>query len=146
MRIYLDLCAIQRPFDDENQRSIRDEKEALERILELIDRGEIELVSSFALEYENDANTDASKRGFTEEVLAQASEWIDNSPRLHHRATVYALGGLQMWDAAHLAAAVEAGADFFCTCDRRLLRGARKENTGLTRTVSLLELIKEVER
>ena len=32
------------------------------------------------------------------------------------------VGGLKPLDALHLAFAVEAGADYFCTCDDRLLR------------------------
>lgn len=146
MRIYLDLCVIQRAFDPVGQEQIEKERDALARILELIEEGRIELVSSFALEYENDAATDLSKRAFTEAVLALASERIESSPAIQHRTTVYALGGIETWDAAHLAVAVEAHADFFCTCDKRLLRRATKEATGLTRAVSLLELIKEVER
>lgn len=146
MRIYLDLCTIQRAFDDPSQQRIRDEKNALYRILKLIEEGRLELVSSFALEYERDASSDARKREFTETVMSLASDRVAPSENVQHRATVYALGGLRTWDATHLAAAVEAGADVFCTCDDRLLRRARKEYTGLTRAVSLLELIKEVER
>lgn len=146
MRIYLDLCTIQRVFDDESQQRIREEKYALERVIELVEEGRFQLLSSFVLEYESEAGTDVSRRDFTETVLARASERIDPSPRIQHRTTVYALGGLRTWDAAHLAAAVEARADFFCTCDDRLLRRARAEDTGLTRAVSLLELIREVER
>lgn len=146
MRVYLDLCVIQRPFDDQHQLRVRMQMDALHRILELIAEGRLELVTSFALEYESDSSTDAVKRKFTETVLALASERVESSPAIQHRTTVYGLGGMQTWDAAHLAAAVEAHADFFCTCDDPLLRRARKEDTGLTRAVSLLELIEEVER
>jgi predicted nucleic acid-binding protein len=146
MRIYLDLCTIQRPFDDASQQRIRAEKDALYRILQLIEHGSVELVSSFVLEYESEASTNPRKREFTETVLALAAQRVDPSTTVQHRTTVFALGGLRTWDAAHLAAAVEAGADFFCTCDDRLLRRAKAEDTGLTRAVSLLELIKEVER
>lgn len=146
MRIYLDLCTIQRLYDDEDQESIREEKDAMERILELIEYGQLELVSSFALEYESDASTDEKKRGFTEAVLRRASERIESSPGIQHRTLVYALGGLTTWEAAHLAVAVETGVEFFCTCDRKLLRRAREEDTGLTRVGSPLGLIEEVER
>ena len=47
-------------------------------------------------------------------------------------------------DALHLSSAVETEADFFCTCDDRLLRRARAADTGRTRVVSPLELVTEV--
>ena len=49
-------------------------------------------------------------------------------------------------DALHLASAVEADADFFCTCDDRLLKRARGTQTGRTRVVSPLDLVTEVSR
>jgi predicted nucleic acid-binding protein len=49
-------------------------------------------------------------------------------------------------DALHLASAVEAKADFFCTCDDRLLKRAREAETGRTRVVSPPELVTEVSR
>lgn len=145
MRIYLDLCAIQRPFDDDSQQRIRNETDALLKVIALIEKGVIDLVGSFALEIENDANPDPVKHGYTERVLALAKERIKPTPAVQRMTNTYAVMGLGTWDAAHLAAAVVARAGFFCTCDHKLLRRARKADTGLTRVVSLLELIAEVE-
>jgi len=44
----------------------------------------------------------------------------------------------------HLAAAIEGRADFFCTCDDRLLRRARALATLATRAVTPEELIAEM--
>jgi len=49
-------------------------------------------------------------------------------------------------DALHLASAVEGGAAYFCTCDDKLLRRAKAADTGVTRPLSPLELIEEIER
>jgi hypothetical protein len=146
MRIYLDLCAIQRPFDDAGQQRIRDETEALYRILQLIGGGVLELVGSFALELESDANPNPIKRGYTESVLELADERLEPTAEAQRRADGYNAMGLKAWDAMHLAIAVEAHVDFFCTCDDRLLRRAKRTDTGLTRAVSLLELMKEVDK
>jgi len=146
MRIYLDVCAIQRPFDDAIQQQILDETEALHKIVKLIEQNAIALVGSFALEYENAANEDEGKREFTEMVLLLARERVKPSPAVERRTSTFKALGMDTWDATHLAAAVEAGVDFFCTCDKKLLRRARKADTGLTRVVTLLELIEEVER
>ena len=56
MRIYLDNCSFNRPFDDQHQIRIRIEAEAKLYIQSLIDKGKIEMVWSYILEYENMAN------------------------------------------------------------------------------------------
>lgn len=146
MRIYLDLCTIQRPFDDAGQQRIRDEIKALFRIIKLVEIGVLELVVSYALEFECDANPNPVKREYAESVLSLTEERVQPTEAVQRRTSGYRALGLHMWDAAHLAAAVEARVDFFCTCDDRLLRRARTADTGLTRAVSLLELIEEVEK
>ena len=52
MRIYLDNCCLQRPFDDQTQPRIRVETEAVFAVLAVIQAGEHSLLSSEALEYE----------------------------------------------------------------------------------------------
>jgi predicted nucleic acid-binding protein len=145
MRIYLDVCAIQRPFDDAVQQQILDETEALHKIVKLIEKGVIGLVGSFALEYENAMNEDDTRREFTEMVLSLAAERVKPSTAVERRTNAFKTLGMDTWDATHLAAAVEARADFFCTCDKKLLRRAGNADTDLTRVVTLLELIEEVE-
>jgi len=49
-------------------------------------------------------------------------------------------------DALHLSSAEEARADYFCTCDDRLLAKAKAVRDIKTLVVSPLELIKELER
>src|SRR5688572_2782671 len=115
MRIYLDVCAIQRPFDDDSQQQIRDETEALLRVIALVEKGAVDLVGSFALEFESDANPDPTKRDYTEMVLSLAAERVKPSATVQGRTGIYKAMGLGTWDAAHLAAAVEARVDFFCT-------------------------------
>ena len=79
-------------------------------------------------------------------VLLLATQRVEPSAVVQHLTGSYRALGIETWDATHLAAAVEARVDFFCTCDHKLLRRARKAATGLTRAVRLLELIEEVKR
>lgn len=118
-------------------------------ILELLQRvvaGEIELVSSEFLEMEAERNDDAHRRLVTEEVLALASEVVEADADVMQRTAACQALGLKGFDAAHLACAVHAGVDFLCTCDDKFLRRARRLDTALTRPVSPLELIREVQR
>ena len=56
MRIYLDNCCFNRPFDDQTQIRIKLETEAKLYIQEKIRQHELELVWSYILDYENFAN------------------------------------------------------------------------------------------
>jgi hypothetical protein len=56
MRIYLDNCAFNRPFDDQNQLRIRLESETKLYLQEKVQSGKIELVWSYMLDIENDQN------------------------------------------------------------------------------------------
>ena len=52
MRIYLDVCCLNRPFDDQTQERIRLEAEAVLLILERCQAGTWQLLGSEVVEYE----------------------------------------------------------------------------------------------
>ncbi len=56
MRLYLDNCMFNRPYDDQSSISVRLEAEAKLNIQESIRSGEYELVWSYILDYENAKN------------------------------------------------------------------------------------------
>jgi predicted nucleic acid-binding protein len=145
-RVYLDMCTIQRPADDPGQLRVHLEAQAVLGIVTLVEQGKLELVWSDALVIEHEPNPHPERRRVTERTLSLASSVIPLTPAVHARAAGYRGGGMKAMDAVHLASAVDAGVEFFCTCDDRLLRRARMADTGLTRPVSPLELIQEVER
>ena len=62
MRIYLDNCCYNRPYDDQSQIRIHLETEAKLYIQELIKSGKLELVTSFMLSYENEKNSALHKK------------------------------------------------------------------------------------
>ena len=62
MRIYLDNCCFNRPYDDQTQIRIRIESEAKLFIQAKILAGEIELAWSYVLDFENKANPFPEKR------------------------------------------------------------------------------------
>jgi predicted nucleic acid-binding protein len=146
MRIYLDMCSIQRPMDDHAQERVRLEAEAVLGILVLCEAGEAELLDSDALRFEAERNPYPIRRSFVEEALARASQVVSITALIQQRARGYIQVGMKPLDALHLASAVEGGAAYFCTCDDKLLRRAKAADTGPTRPVSPLELIEEIER
>jgi predicted nucleic acid-binding protein len=144
MLIYLDMCSIQRPLDDRTQLRIQVESEAVLAIISLCESGTCELVSSDALVYEASRNPHPDRRAYAEDVLRRDRRFVGLTPETEERARAYNEAGLKPLDALHLACAVAAGADDFCTCDDRLLRRARAVHTGPPKVVNPLELIGEI--
>lgn len=56
MKIYLDVCAIQRPLDSASHLRVALEAEAVLGILALCESGHVQIVSSDALVYETKQN------------------------------------------------------------------------------------------
>ena len=74
MRVYLDTCCFNRPFDEQVSAVIRLETDAKLHVQDLIRSGKLELCWSFVLDYENAANP-------FEEVRDCIIEWkIINKP------------------------------------------------------------------
>ncbi len=146
MKVYLDMCAIQRPLDTPNQVRILLEAEAVLGILSLCESGVIELVSSEALVYENKQNPLPIRRGYGDAVLARAKSTINVTAEVKERARQFLRHGVKPLDALHVALAEAGKAEYFCTCDDRLRRQAKHIEDLVTKVVSPIELIQEIEK
>ena len=62
MRIYLDNCCYNRPYDDQSQIRISLETQAKLYIQDMVKRGQLELVTSYVPEFENSNNRSRQKR------------------------------------------------------------------------------------
>jgi|SRR6478609_3172219 len=122
MRIYLDNCCFNRPFDSQSQVRIRLETEAKLRIQERIVSGEIELAWSYMLDYENSANPFEERRTAVSLWRAFSAVDIIETPTLLENARSLAGLGLRSKDALHVACAVEAECEYFVTTDDILLK------------------------
>jgi predicted nucleic acid-binding protein len=130
MRIYLDLCCLQRPLDDQSQARIRIESEAVRLIVELCGYGKHQWVSSRVLEFEATRNPDEDRRGRVLALLKHADERIALADAAVERATNYQRQGLRGIDALHLAAAEAAACDVLLTTDDRFVRRVRELRPG----------------
>jgi predicted nucleic acid-binding protein len=144
MRLYLDMCSLQRPLDSKTQTRIAVEAEAILSIIAMIECGQLELVSSQSLTFEAEQITLPIRKSYVSEILLKATLFIP-AQQIEKEARVFVSEGIKPLDALHLASAVVAKADYFCTCDDRFLKRAKKSNTGSTKAVSPLELIMEFE-
>ncbi|MBN1316986.1 MAG: PIN domain-containing protein [Anaerolineales bacterium] len=85
------------------------------------------------------------RRDFGLEILENAGDFILLSERIESRAREFNKLGISPLDALHLASAEDSQADYFCTCDDRLLKKARAINNLRIKVVLPVELIEEIE-
>lgn len=121
-RVYLDVCALNRPLDDQSQMRIRLETDAVLLILSHVRARTLQMVVSPVHYREASANPDITRR---EHVLALlrniGSEVIVDVSGVRERAEELLQQGLGTADAAHVAFA-EATESDFVSVDDRLLR------------------------
>ncbi|HTU89834.1 MAG TPA: PIN domain-containing protein [Gemmataceae bacterium] len=144
MRIYLDACSLQRPLDDRTQPRINVEAEAVLTILSLVESGDVELLSSEVLQFETACIPNVRRQARAREMLTLASQVLKLTDEVEAQAAVFVKAGIKPMDALHLASATQTKADYFCSCDDKLLKKSRKLKTLDTRVVSPLQLIAEV--
>ena len=142
--LYLDCCALQRPFDDRSQLRVATEAEAVLKLIELFEDGDLTLFSSGALLFEVGRIRLLKRRDYCLDLLERCSDFINFTETIRERAQAYSQKGIKPMDAQHLAAAVAGGANYFCSCDDRFLSRAKTVETGLTQVVSVLDLVEKL--
>ena len=121
VRIYLDNCCFNRPFDDQSQLKIHLEAQAKLFIQDKIRCGVYKLIWSYILEYENSKNPFEEKKKAIAPWKNIASEFIKENETILNYAENLAERGVKTFDALHIAAAVYAKCDYYVTTDRKLL-------------------------
>ena len=125
MRIYLDNCSYNRPYDDQTQMRIHLETEAKPHIQDMIKNKEIELVTSYMLDYENAKNRFSHKRRAISEFMNMNESYYvdkDKSGQALEIAEEIQKTGVKNIDALHVACAILAESSYFITTDDRLLK------------------------
>ena len=121
LKVYLDNCCFNRPFDDQSSLIIFLETEAKLHVQELIRQGELSLLWSFVLDYENSRNPFAEVRNRVSEWKKLAACDCDLSDEIAEIAGELMKLGLRQMDASHVACAIHLGADYFLTTDKKIL-------------------------
>jgi len=128
MRVYLDNCIFNRPFDNQAQIRIRLESEAKLYIQDKIKRKSIELVWSYILEIENAHNPHDERRIAIQKWKKLSTIKIVETPNILANANQLLNFGVKPKDALHVASAIEGGAVYFLTTDDKLLAGVKESN------------------
>lgn len=144
MRVYLDCCSLQRPFDDRSQPRIAVEAEAVLVILALCESNRLKLTSSDALLFEISCIPDQDRKDSALAILKIAKEAVGLTTKTVSLARRFEALGLKPLDALHLAFASASKVDYFCTCDVKFLKKAKTLEGINTKVVSPTELVMEL--
>jgi predicted nucleic acid-binding protein len=142
-KLYLDVCTICRPFDDQNQIRVRMETSAFYLILSHVHKGLYQLNIS-PVHYREVASISDSFEKIQVETLLRTydQDHFYDLPVVLQRAEELIRRGLGIADATHLAMA-EQCSDIFITCDDKLLKKAAKLRLKVSVTDPLTFCIKE---
>lgn len=121
-KIYLDVCCLNRPFDDQTQARIRLEAEAVLIILAQCETGHWEWIGSEALDLEINQTPDPERRRRVQLLASHTRRSILVAQPEIERAQQFEAWGILAFDALHLACAESGGASIFLTTDDKLLR------------------------
>lgn len=125
MKIYLDNCCYNRPYDDQSQIRIYLETQAKLHIQDLIREKRLELVASYVNDYENSNNLSVQKKMAIKKFMDDyAAYYVSNmhEEKIKNIALKIMETGVKEKDAYHVACALMAGCDYFITTDDRLLK------------------------
>jgi hypothetical protein len=115
MKIYLDNCCFNRPFDDQRQIRVFLETQAKLHIQEQIKNEKIELAISFISRYENNENPDDISGISIADFFQRATTYIgaENYSEILAKANEFMKVNIKMKDAAHLACAINFSCSLF---------------------------------
>jgi len=121
LKVYLDNCCFNRPYDDQSNFVISLETEAKLFIQDLILSGKLILIWSFVLDYENNDNPFYERKHSIYAWKKLAMEDCNLCDIIINTARNLLSLGLRQKDASHIACAIYADADYFITTDKKIL-------------------------
>ena len=141
MRVYLDVCCFNRPFDEQAQLKIRLETEAKIYVQQKIIDGVYELAWSYVMDYENSLNPFLERRDRIGLWRSMAKLYCDENENILTEAENLRNIGVKFFDSLHVACSIFLRCDYFLTTDDRLL----KKNISAIRVIDPIEFIRREE-
>jgi predicted nucleic acid-binding protein len=131
MKIYLDVCCLNRPFDDQTQDRIHLEAEAILTILNHSRTAGWNVIGSDAIDYEISKMPDNDKRLMVQILSTIHDAHVRVDAGVERRAVELKRAGLKPMDALHVACAEKGKAEILLTTDDNLLSKALKNQRTL---------------
>lgn len=125
MRVYLDNCCYNRPFDNQGQLKVLLETLAKLDIQRQMRDGVIEYAWSEVLDFEVGKSRFVDRKRQIAPWAEGAVVHVELNEAIRLRAREFEATGIKAMDALHLASAEAADCDWFFTTDRGILNKAR---------------------
>ena len=135
-RIYLDVCCLNRPFDDQSIDRIHLESEAIMLILKRLESVEWTWISSTVIDYEVDQTPDCERKRRVKTLLSSAHQVVLLTEEIIRRGDEIKQLGFGSYDALHIASAEAGEVDVVLTTDDRLVRLAMRHLREIEVSVS----------
>jgi len=143
LRIYLDICTFNRPFDDQNQLKIKLETEAKLFIQQCIMTGSYDLVWSYILEFENNFNKYDDRRNAIYDWKKIAKiHCVENDKIIEYAEKLKKEKNIRTKDALHIACSVYTNSDYFITTDKQLFN-LRLDDIRIINPLNFLNEVEE---
>ena len=144
IKIYFDVCSLNRPFDDLTQDKIRIEAEAIINIIRSICENRYLAYKSNAIDFELSKTQDSYKK---DEVLSLYNclnmSKIETNEQIRLKAKELTIHNIKYMDALHIAHCELSNIDYMITTDRILINLVKKTNIKL-RVINPVEFVMEV--
>lgn len=132
IKIYLDNCCYNRPFDDLSQEKNYMEASAIEIILNKYINREIEIFGSMVIEFEILKISNGNKKRQVEDLYdALELQEIEYSDKIINRAKELRKYNIKEMDALHIAFAECGNVDYMITTDKKLINASKKSNAKI---------------
>ena len=144
MRVYLDMCYYNRPYDDQSQIKVSLETQAKLHIQDQIQKKQLELVASYMLRYECGQNPyEMRRRAIMQFVDTHTAAYVglERKGEIESMATEIMTTGVKFKDACHVASTIYAECSYFISTDKRLL----KYQTNEIKMVTPIKFVTETE-
>lgn len=128
MKIYMDVCCFNRPYDDQGQDRIRLEAEAVMAILYNCQKGHWSLVGSDIIDFELGKTQNPIKKLKATILADMAITKIKFNENIQTISTEYQNAGIDLFDSLHIACVEESGANIMLTTDDKLIKKAKNLN------------------
>lgn len=136
LRIYLDTCCLSRFFDNQTQKRIRQETQAITSILGFFVTNWEWIISDFLM-VEINKNPILNHRNLIRDLLNYTHKTVYVSEQEVLKAIHLKLLGLKIEDALHLACAERGNVDVFLTTDDKLIRKSKSDQVRYQLTVQV---------
>ena len=143
MKVYLDNCCYNRPYDDQNYLSISLETQAKLLVQLLIKEKHLELASSFILDYENSCNPYMDRKAAIKNFLNDnVSDYVcsEKSAEVITKAEIVMATGVKMKDSCHIVCAEMMKCDYILRTDKGILK-YKSDTLKLLNPIEFIDLL-----